>query len=347
MQETPDLRDSDIVLLSILARETNLSRFFTMAANAAAKVVGADGAGLILPEGNGHRLKYRFFQGLPPQFVALSQHAFSRNTGVAGAALAQNHPLFIEDYPSSDLALPQFVESGLKASLSIPIHISDQIEAVLALSWFKPVLEPLSMRQLSLATLFADFIGTALYRDKIENHLNRLAHSDPLTGLPNRAGFYQLMDKTIIRAQTGDRNTALVIIDIDNFKTVNDTLGHEFGDRLLLEISNRLREVLSPEDHIARLGGDEIAILVESARNLKDLQDIIRRISQALYLKIGKDGEYVRISSSVGVCEIHPKESRNQNALMCAADSAMYQAKRAGGNCAVFAPSLLPVAPDI
>lgn len=341
MQEPLDLRDSDIVLLSILARETNLPRFFHIAANAAAKIVGADGAGLILPEGE--KLKYRFFEGLPPQFVALSQHAFNRSTGVAGAALAQNHSLFIEDYPNSDLALPHFVESGLKASLSIPIRISDQIEAVLALSWFKPVAQPLSMRQLSLATLFGDFIGTALYRDKIEQHLNRLAHSDPLTGMPNRAGSYPLLDQAVLRAQDGDRHVALVIIDIDHFKTVNDTLGHEFGDRLLMEISSRLAEALHREDKIARLGGDEIAILIESARHLKDLQDIVRRLSQALYLRIGRDGEYVRISGSIGVCEIHPKETRNQNALMCAADSAMYQAKRAGGNCAVFSA---PPQPD-
>ncbi|OYV27170.1 MAG: hypothetical protein B7Z82_06275 [Halothiobacillus sp. 20-54-6] len=341
MQNSLDLRDSDIVLLSILARETDLSRFFTIAANAAAKIVGADGAGLILPEGD--RLKYRFFEGLPPQFVALTQQSFDRTTGVAGAALAQNHPLFINDYPNSDLAMPQFVASGLTASLSIPIRISDQIEAVLALSWFKPLEQSLNMRQLSLATLFADFIGTALYRDKIESHLNQLAHSDPLTGLPNRAGFYQLMDQTLVRAQAGDRHTALVMIDIDHFKTVNDTLGHEFGDRLLKEISSRLKEVIHPDDKIARLGGDELAILIESARHLKDLQDIVRRISQAIYLRIGRDGEFVRISGSIGVCEIHPKETRNQNALMCTADSAMYQAKRAGGNCVVFAP---PIQPD-
>lgn len=92
MEQPLDLRDSDIVLLSILARETELSRFFTLAANAAAKIVGADGAGLILPEGE--QLKYRFFEGLPPQFVALTQQPFHRNSGVAGAALAQNHPLF-------------------------------------------------------------------------------------------------------------------------------------------------------------------------------------------------------------------------------------------------------------
>ncbi len=338
MQNPNDLRDSDIVLLSILARETDLPRFFKMAANAAAKVVGADGAGLILVEGN--RLKYRFFEGLPAKYIALTQHPFDRDKGVAGAALAQNHPLFIDDYPSSDLAMPAFVDIGLHASLSIPIRQADQIEAVLALSWFKPVTESLSMRQLSLATLFADFIGTALYRNKIEQHLNQLAHSDPLTGLPNRAGFYQMMDRTLLRAQEGERRTALVIIDIDNFKTVNDTLGHEFGDRLLQELSNRLREALSLEDHIARLGGDELAVLVESARTLKDLQDIVRRIAQAIFLRIGREGEYVRISGSIGVCEIHPKETRNQNALMCAADSAMYQAKRAGGNSAVFAPPL-------
>ncbi len=338
MQNHNDLRDSDIVLLSILARETDLPRFFKIAANAAAKVVGAEGAGLIIAQGN--RLKYRFFEGLPAQYIALTQHPFDRDKGVAGAALAQNHPLFIDDYPSSDLAMPAFIDIGLKASLSIPIRQSDQIEAVLALSWFKPVTETLSLRQLSLATLFADFIGTALYRDKIEQHLNQLAHSDPLTGLPNRAGFYQLLDKTLLRAQDGERRTALVIIDIDNFKAVNDTLGHEFGDRLLQELSNRLREALSLEDHIARLGGDELAVLVESARSLKDLQDIVRRIAQAIFLRIGREGEYVRISGSIGVCEIHPKETRNQNALMCAADSAMYQAKRAGGNSAVFAPPL-------
>jgi diguanylate cyclase (GGDEF)-like protein len=340
MENPLDLRDSDIVMLSILARETELSRFFTLAANAAAKIVGADGAGLILPEGD--QLKYRFFEGLPPQFVALIQQPFHRTTGVAGAALAQNHPLFIDDYPRSDLAMPQFVATGLAASLSIPIRISDQIEAVLALSWFTPLTQSLNMRQLSLATLFADFIGTALYRDKIECHLNQLAHSDPLTGLPNRAGFYQLLDQTLLRAQTGERHTALVMIDIDHFKTVNDTLGHEFGDRLLKEISNRLREVIHSEDKVARLGGDELAILIESARHLKDVQDIVRRIAQAMYLRIGREGEFVRISASIGVCEIHPLETRNHNALMCAADSAMYQAKRAGGNCVVFAPFLAP-----
>ena len=177
-------------------------------------------------------------------------------------------------------------------------------------------------------------------RRELEERLVMQAFHDDLTGLANRALFKDRMEHALSRRSTDRRLVGLLFLDLDRFKTVNDSLGHRVGDGLLIAIAERLHSVLRPEDTIARLGGDEFAILVEDVSAPQDILALADRISAAFDAPFPLDAREITIRSSIGVV-LASGNHRTADDLLRDADVAMYRAKASGqGSYALFEPSM-------
>lgn len=158
-----------------------------------------------------------------------------------------------------------------------------------------------------------------------------MAHHDALTGLPNRSLLRQRVDLAISRAQGNGRQVALVFFDLDRFKAINDTLGHDTGDRVLREIADRLQRNVRHDDTVARLGGDEFVILLADLDDGRSVERIVRGLLDAVAAPVaGPDGK-VHVTASVGV-SLFPDHGAHADELMRGADRAMYRVKASGRN---------------
>ena len=177
-------------------------------------------------------------------------------------------------------------------------------------------------------------------RKETELRLQRLAMSDPLTGLANRAHFVAAV--TQATASSGDRGlVAILLLDLDEFKRINDTAGHDAGDALLQTVAERLRGALRPGDLIARMGGDEFAVLLTRLPDAEALQPILMRITDQLHAPFSHAGRPLECRASIGVA-LYPDHGADDVALFKHADIALYHAKNNGrGRAILFQPHLL------
>jgi len=168
-------------------------------------------------------------------------------------------------------------------------------------------------------------------RYKAEEHLDKLAYYDVVTDLPNRHFFHQKLVQVIEQAINKKSIMALVFLDLDNFKIVNDTLGHNTGDLLLKQASSRLSSVVRQSDHICRIGGDEFAIIIENIKQIDDAAVVTTKCIESLSKPFVFDGKNFFIGVSIGI-SICPDDAITANDLLVNADMAMYEAKLNGKN---------------
>ncbi|MGI8738283.1 MAG: putative bifunctional diguanylate cyclase/phosphodiesterase [Gammaproteobacteria bacterium] len=158
----------------------------------------------------------------------------------------------------------------------------------------------------------------------------RQAFHDSLTGLPNRALFMDRLQHALARRTEENNHCALLFLDLDRFKVVNDSLGHEAGDQLLVEVGRRLRECLRPEDTLARLGGDEFTILLENCQDVREPVHVAERICKALEApSLARDGQRIFTSASIGIV-LSTQAHKTPHDLLREGDIAMYRAKERG-----------------
>lgn len=321
-----------INVLTELVVEHDFSRFFESAAGAAANLIGADGAALIMLEQN-DMLCYRFFLGVPAQTQSrLRSNCFPASWGTAGLALRLKKPSYQQDYPTSQYAMLDYVAAGLKSNLVIPVMSGEQAIGVLAISWFyQPGPASINNGSIQLIQLLANMIGAALHRQQLSNELIRQARQDVLTGLGNRSMLTDRLEHAINSAHRNERLVAVLVMDIDGFKRINDRMGHAAGDRLLQEVASRLRDVVRTSDTLVRLGGDEFVMLLEDTRTLSEINRVINRIITAVRIRITINGRSEQVSASLGAT-VYPLDDVPADTLIAHADSAMYVAKKRGGN---------------
>ena len=168
-------------------------------------------------------------------------------------------------------------------------------------------------------------------RKENEEHIQFLANHDALTSLPNRGMFSEVLNLAIQNARRYDRNFAVLFIDLDRFKNINDTLGHEAGDRLLQEMGARLTQTVRASDVVARLGGDEFVVLVQEVSEARQVEAVARKVLSTLVKPMVIQRQECRVTASIGIC-MFPSEAQDEHALMKNADIAMYRAKEDGKN---------------
>ncbi|MGE7853211.1 putative bifunctional diguanylate cyclase/phosphodiesterase [Bacillus paramycoides] len=164
-----------------------------------------------------------------------------------------------------------------------------------------------------------------------QEQINFLAYHDTLTELANRRSFHQQLEKAIIRAKTSKRPFAVMFLDLDRFKVINDTLGHRIGDLLLIAVAKRLERISTTNMKLARLAGDEFTILIEDYKKDKDVQKIADMIVVSMNEPFEIENQHLQISSSIGIA-IYPEAGADPLSILQHADMAMYEAKNKGKN---------------
>lgn len=168
-----------------------------------------------------------------------------------------------------------------------------------------------------------------------EARLWHIAHHDPLCDLPNRMLMYDRLSQTLARARRNKKQVALMLFDLDDFKQINDTYGHQAGDNLLIEISNRMRQCVRDSDTIARLAGDEFTLIIDQLSDPRDAASIAQKIINALQEPINLDGQLAIVTCSIGIA-LYPGDAEDMEGLLKTADHAMYESKRCGKNAFHF-----------
>jgi diguanylate cyclase (GGDEF)-like protein len=169
----------------------------------------------------------------------------------------------------------------------------------------------------------------ALEHNRLYNNLHFQAHHDSLTGLPNRALFEERLDSSLHDSAIFGRSLAVLFIDLDGFKKINDSFSHRFGDRFLCEIAGRMKKAMRPGDTLARIGGDEFTVLAEGIAGIAEAEAVGERILHAIRQPVLIHGREVAASASIGI-SIYPQDGNSAEELLRHADAAMYSAKDCG-----------------
>ncbi|MCX7156097.1 MAG: EAL domain-containing protein [Rhodocyclales bacterium] len=186
-------------------------------------------------------------------------------------------------------------------------------------------------RTAELATANTQLQEEVFERMQAEQRIWHVAHHDSLTGLPNRTLLHDRLQQALAQAQRGRHRVAVMFLDLDRFKTINDTLGHAVGDELLKQVAERLSSVVRAVDTVSRLGGDEFVVVLHEMSSPDDVVQVAEKILQALATVATIDGHQLHVTSSIGI-SIFPDDGDEVFALMKNADTAMYRAKAAGRN---------------
>lgn len=291
----------------LLTRHLEVEPLLDEAAELLRMLVGADRAWVVTVEGDQARL--RAHRGLPADLAA----AWSARTA------------HLDELPACD--------TGMAEVLRVAVSRENGLDALLYVGRERP--RPFGQGTLEIMTIFANHLGVALTNAELYRALAERATRDPLTGLANRSALVSHLNLTLAEDDRATR-VGLLFCDLDGFKSVNDLLGHEAGDELLLQVADRLRRSVRPQDLLARFGGDEFVVVLDRIKELSEVADIGTRICADLHDLFVVSGEQVHVSCSIGgVLGVRGKT--NPSAMLRDADAAMYVAKgRGSGQVEVF-----------
>jgi diguanylate cyclase (GGDEF)-like protein len=226
-----------------------------------------------------------------------------------------------------------------------PVIVAERLEAILAVGYLEaPTADPVIAQ---CGGQFADRLAVALSKSARDEHLYRQAHYDPLTALPNRLLFRDRLAQELANAAAGLCRGALLYIDLDHFKRVNDSVGHTAGDQLLTIVAQRLRQCIKDGDTVARLGGDEFTVILRNVVEPDAAAAVAARIIESLQLPVNINERDCYVCASIGIT-LFPDDASTIEDLMRNADTAMYRAKDLGrGRLMFFDPNMAstPAAP--
>lgn len=221
--------------------------------------------------------------------------------------------------------------SLLWRALHRPMSVTDELRVTAPdgeMRWFLCRVESELGPDYRIGRLRGSFIDVS-ERHRALAHIEHLAYHDELTGLPNRACFRERLDLSIARSRRSGERLAVLFIDLDGFKVINDSLGHDIGDQVLVEIAARLSQACPRQGQLSRFGGDEFLVLVERLRSREEASEVARGMLEAIARPLQVGSISARISGSVGIA-IFPDDGRDTSELLRNADAAMYARKAAG-----------------
>ncbi|QWG21433.1 EAL domain-containing protein [Bradyrhizobium sediminis] len=329
ISETKQLRSLQQLILSALADEIPITeiadrlcrRVEEIAPDVVSSLLHIDAGGLVHPLGG---------PSLPEDYSrALDGVAIGPDVGSCGSAAFYGKPVLATDIDTDPRWQPyktRPLEVGLHACWSTPIKSKDG-RVIGTFAFYFRESRPPSRWHERIVDACVHLGALAIERWEARAQIARLAYYDMLTGLPNRARLRDLIAEAIRTCHPG-KHVALAFLDVDNFKDVNDTLGHSAGDELLVELAQRLRAQIQPHDMLGRLGGDEFVIVLPN-RDAGEAALVASRITESLVVPLQIGTRQVPMSASMGI-SIYPDNATDIDALIQQADAAMYHAKRAG-----------------
>jgi diguanylate cyclase (GGDEF)-like protein/PAS domain S-box-containing protein len=255
--------------------------------------------------------------------------------GLVRRTFAAGKPVWITDIARDEaFKRREFAEKAdLHGAFGFPLAGGNEVLGVMEF-YHRDAREPDEML-IQIAHSIGSQIGQYMVRMQAEEAVKFVATHDALTGLPNRIMFNQRLEHAIAQARRYARRLAVLFIDLDRFKIINDTLGHESGDVLLREVAQRLTENLRAADTVARLGGDEFVVLVEQAGDAHDLAGVAQKLISALTAGFPVHGQEYHVTASIGISTF-PDDGEDVQTLLKNADIAMYRAKEQGRNAYRF-----------
>ncbi len=252
--------------------------------------------------------------------------------GLVRRTYAGGQPIWIADVTQVKGLLKRastVTKAGLHGAFAFPLRLGDEVLGVMEF-FHRDVRKPDDML-IQIAQSIGNQIGQFMARKQAEERIRHLANYDELTGLPNRSMFQERLHHALAQALRHTRPLAVLFIDLDRFKNVNDTLGHEAGDRVLREVAERLRACLRDSDTVGRLGGDEFVVLLEGLPQLADVAAVAQKILDAAARPFMLAAQEFQIGASIGISAF-PEDGKDLQTLLKHADAAMYRAKEQGRN---------------
>ncbi|WP_047309187.1 EAL domain-containing protein [Rhodopseudomonas palustris] len=329
ISETRQLRMLQQLTLGALADEIpttevadRMCRFVEkIAPDVVSSLLHVDAQGLLHPLGG---------PSLPDDYSrALDGVPIGPQVGACGASAYYGEPVLALDIDTDPRWEPfkkRLLEIGLRACWSSPIKAKDG-RVIGTFAFYFRACRPPSHWHHRIVDACLHLGALAIERMESRAQIARLAYFDMLTGLPNRARLRDLIGEATAACPQG-RSVALAFLDVDNFKDINDTLGHAAGDEFLVEFARRLRDQVQPGDVVGRLGGDEFVVVLPN-REPAEIEPVVARISDALMLPFTLCNSQVPMSASIGV-SLYPDNATDIDTLINQADTAMYRAKRSG-----------------
>lgn len=254
-------------------------------------------------------------------FISISSVLFYLFIAASGRILNQRHKQIFQLDIENEQLIDKLHAEIIKKELAEKKLIMNQ----------EVLKETVEMRTEELNNINKVLVNEINERRRIESNFEHMAHHDALTNLPNRLLLDARLKHAIKRANRRNLHVAVIFIDLDNFKTVNDSLGHDIGDELLVAVSHRLTNCVRDEDTVARLGGDEFIIIIEQVNDIGDLDLLLKKIMRVSTETISINDHELNTSVSIGV-SIYPDDGKTSEQLMRNADAAMYHVKKNGRN---------------
>lgn len=239
----------------------------------------------------------------------------------------------ISEFNEDDFIEKQFTENNIQ---------NDKMYELTGIRGSSQFPVELSIGSLSRAgeSIYVAIVRDITERKQTEQKLIQLARYDNLTGLSNRSMFSEMLEKIVLRSRRNNTMFGLLFLDLDRFKIINDTLGHDVGDELLIYVANTLKKVLRSSDVIARLGGDEFSVILDDLPGIDHAAFVAQKITDHVAKEVTLKEHLVNVSTSIGIA-LFPQDGNDSKTLLKNADTAMYSAKEAGRNrYAYFSPDM-------
>lgn len=289
-----------------------------------------------IPSSDGKQLEYSraWYSNLEPleEFMIRSKEfTFPPGVGLPGRAWVTKQPVWIKDVTLDPSYLRATIarDVGLKASVAFPLFAGEEVSAVIVSYMFKPLEKDEHL--VNLISSMSSHLGWIIKRKQMEETIQQMAYNDSLTALPNRLQFKDRLTLELAHARRNKTMLAVMFLDLDRFKVINDTLGHSVGDQVLQGIAGRLRSCMREADTVSRFGGDEFTVVLPMVSRAEDAAMIAKKIIEVGRQPLTIGSNELAITISIGIA-LFPDDGEDVETLMKNADSAMYRAKEAGKN---------------
>jgi diguanylate cyclase (GGDEF)-like protein len=259
----------------------------------------------------------------------------------SNSKLSANKIVFIPDVdelpPEAIMEKKIMLSQGIKSLISIPISSKDKVIGVLRFDQIKTQ-KRWRIEDRDLLKVLTNMLAEAITKVKVEKEISYLAYYDALTGLPNRTLINNRLEQAIPLARRNEKMIGVIFIDLDGFKSVNDTMGHNWGDNLLKQVADRLSQCITKYGTVARFGGDEFLIMIPQIFHVKDVEETAKKVMKTFNRHIIVNKQEFFLTASAGIA-IFPQDGEEANILIKNADIAMYSAKNNGKGQYIFCTS--------